>query len=237
MLQTGERRYVSYRVMWLVHFRSRPKPLVRSCIKISEVWSTWRHPKLAHLYENKCTPVRINAHFVKNAVVNTRRKKHIQSRSCIKTLYEFTSCMWRSWTQIHDDFSEYKKCVSGRQKRCFQSQNTYVIFGQCRSWLQIPKSRFSRACPSWVQFWHSKIIRLKTANIYPHVFETKTRKFGTAKIFRFTVIGVFSCRSMDYPMHIRYIVGAMEVTILYFKELPDKIAIKWLILSLKLVLS
>ena len=29
--------------------------------------------------------------------------------------------------------------------------------------------------------------KLKTANIYPHVFEVKTRKFGDAKIFHFTV--------------------------------------------------
>ena len=29
--------------------------------------------------------------------------------------------------------------------------------------------------------------KLKTANIYPHVFEAKTRKFGDAKIFHFTV--------------------------------------------------
>ena len=29
--------------------------------------------------------------------------------------------------------------------------------------------------------------KLKTANIYPHIFEAKTRKFGDAKIFHFTV--------------------------------------------------
>ena len=30
--------------------------------------------------------------------------------------------------------------------------------------------------------------KLKTANIYPHVFEAITRKFGDAKIFHFTVL-------------------------------------------------
>ena len=29
--------------------------------------------------------------------------------------------------------------------------------------------------------------KLKTVNIYPHIFEAKTRKFGDAKIFHFTV--------------------------------------------------
>ena len=29
--------------------------------------------------------------------------------------------------------------------------------------------------------------KLKTANIYTHVFEAKTQKFGDAKIFHFTV--------------------------------------------------
>ena len=30
--------------------------------------------------------------------------------------------------------------------------------------------------------------KLKTANIYPHVLEAKTRKFGDAKLFHFTVL-------------------------------------------------
>ena len=35
---------------------------------------------------------------------------------------------------------------------------------------------------------YSRPQKLKTANIYPHVFEGKTRKFGDAKIFHFTVL-------------------------------------------------
>ena len=34
---------------------------------------------------------------------------------------------------------------------------------------------------------YNRLRKLKTANIYPHVFEAKTRKFGDAKIFHFTV--------------------------------------------------
>ena len=33
---------------------------------------------------------------------------------------------------------------------------------------------------------------LKTANIYPHVFEAKSRKFDSAKIFCFTVCALMS---------------------------------------------
>ena len=34
--------------------------------------------------------------------------------------------------------------------------------------------------------------KLKTANIYPHVFEAKTRKFGDAKIFHFMVYNFYN---------------------------------------------
>ena len=35
--------------------------------------------------------------------------------------------------------------------------------------------------------WYKNPRKLKSANIYPYVFEEKSRKFGDAKIFHFAV--------------------------------------------------
>ena len=130
--------------------------------------------------------------------------------------------------------SHRENCVSGRQKRCFQSQCNTLYLASAGAGCKSRSRVFTRlsVLSSILAF---EIHSMKNRKHLSSCFEAKTRKFGHTKIFRFTVIGVFSCWSMDYPIHIRYIVGAMEVSILYFKGLPVKSVIKWLILSLKLV--
>ena len=62
--------------------------------------------------------------------------------------------------------------------------------------------------------------KLKTANICPHVFEAKSRKFGDAKIFHFTVCG-FCLERFPLPLGawdgLRYFIVALpEPSINYF---------------------